>query len=428
MLGRAMSAASIDDHGVLVVGGTKVFPLVLSKGPPADRDAPSGRNGLAEVAAAGVNFVRTGIGDWSLARLAAQLAAERALLDAAHAHGLHAWSWLGTAPNLPAQPAGRPPSPQEQLLTRLADGLQGHPALGAYKGIDEPANPLRTKVVPPSSMALAYRRLKAIDPSHPVVVIQAPRSTVAQLARYRPTFDITGADIYPVSYPPGVHARTANKDLSLVGDITRKMVAAAGGKPVWTTLQIAWSGTAPSKPHATVVPRLPSLHDERFMAYQAIANGARGLSFFGGHLTQVASPEDAEAGWNWTFWEHVLQPLVAELSSPAVKPALVAPAAHAAVRASARDVELAVRNDGTFLYVIAVRRGTATSLVKFSGLPKKRNGAAITAGRVLHEYVQRPLPPPIEAGHQVFRPIAVAGGSFQDWFGPQDAHVYRFQL
>ena len=421
--------ARIDDHGVLVLDGTEVFPLVLSNAPPSDRPAPNGRNGLAEVAAAGVNFMRTGIGDWSLKQLGAQLAAERALLDAAHAHGLHGWSWLGTVANLPATTPGRPPSPQEQLLTRLADGLQGHPALGAYKGIDEPANPFRGKnVVAPAGMVRARRRLATIDPAHPVVVTQAPLGTVKQLARYRDTFDVTGADVYPVTYPPAVHTRTANKDVSVVGDVTRKMVEAAGGKPVWMTLQIAWSGTARSKSHPAVVPRFPSLHDERFMAYQAIANGARGLAFFGGHLTQVASPADAEAGWNWTFWKQVLAPLVRELSSASLRPALVAPAAHAAVKAGARDVELAARNDGTFLYVIAVRRGPATSLVTFRGLPKKRNGKTITAGEALFEYVQRPLPPPIQPGRQVFRPVTVSGGSFRDWLGPHDVRIYRFRL
>ena len=424
-----MSVATIDGGGVLVLDGAKVFPIVLTHAPPAHRPAPSGRNGLAEVAAAGVNFMRTGSATWSLPRLAAQISAERALLDAAHEHGLHAWSWLGGTANLPPRPAGGTPSPQERLLTRLADGLQDHPALGAYKGIDEPANPFRgPNIVQPAGMVRAYERLRALDPSHPVVVIQAPRGTVRQLARYRPSFDITGADIYPVSYPPGVHARRSNRDISVVGDITRTMVAAAGGKAVWMTLQIAWSGTTPSKSHPAIVPRFPSLHDERFMAYQAIVNGARGLVFFGGHLTQVASPADAEAGWNWTFWEEVLRPLVAELTSPAVRPALVAPAAHAAIKASAANVEHAARNDGTFLYVIAVRRGGPAGLVTFSGLPKKHNGGAITGGRVLHEYVQRPLPPPIRPDHQVLRPVSVAGGRFHDWLGPHDARVYRFEL
>jgi len=46
---------------------------------------------------------------------------------------------------------------------------------------------------------------------------------------------------------------------------------------------------------------------------------------------------------------------------------------------------------------------------------------------VLHEWVQRPLPPPIGAGAQVFRPVDVAGGSFGDWLAPHDARAYRFR-
>jgi hypothetical protein len=41
--------------------------------------------------------------------------------------------------------------------------------------------------------------------------------------------------------------------------------------------------------------------------------------------------------------------------------------------------------------------------------------------------MQDPLPPPIEPGHQVFRPVAVAGGAFSDWFALHDVHVYRFR-
>jgi hypothetical protein len=254
------------------------------------------------------------------------------------------------------------------------------------------------------------------------VITQAPIGTVAQLSPYRKAFDITGADVYPVSYPPGAHTRTGNRDISVVGDVTRKMITAAGAKPVWMTLQIAWSGVAPSKQRPGVVPRFPTLQAERFMAYQAIVSGARGLVFFGGHLTQVAAPGDAAAGWNWTFWDEVLRPLVAELTSAAVAPALVAPSARAAVKSSTADVELVARDDGTFLYVIAVRRKGTTNVVAFTGLPKK-----IASGEVLHEYVQKPLPPPIGTGKQVFRTVGVANGRFEDWFAPHDARVYRFR-
>jgi RibD C-terminal domain len=43
------------------------------------------------------------------------------------------------------------------------------------------------------------------------VIIQAPRSPVAALTPYRPAFDITGADIFPIAYPPGQHSDLANR-------------------------------------------------------------------------------------------------------------------------------------------------------------------------------------------------------------------------
>jgi hypothetical protein len=369
-----------------------VFPLALSNGPPTTA-------GLKRVAAAGATHVRTGIPDWSLELADGQLQNERAKLDAAQAAGLRCWVWLGATPNLPP----RPGSDRERLLTRIVDGLKGHPAIGAWKGIDEPA----WGKVPAAGLVRAYRKIKQLDPTHPLVLIQAPRATAAQLAPYRPACDVMGVDIYPVSYPPGIHAGGRNRDLSVVGDVTRTLVAAARAKPVWTTLQIAWSGV--TKPGA--VPRFPTLHDERFMAYQAIVAGARGLAFFGGHLPQVMRPADARVGWNWAFWTQVLEPLLRELSSTAVSPALVAPNAKIAVKASERDVAVSTRAAGGFVYVLAVRRGAATSQVRFSGLP-----AGVGGGQVLFEYV-----------HHEFRGVAVRGGAFHDWLGPHDARVYRFK-
>ena len=104
-----------------------------------------------------------------------------------------------------------------------------------------------------------------------------------------------------------------------------KMDEASGGKPFWITLQIAWSGVAPSKEAPDLVPCFPTLKQERFMAYQAIVNGARGLIFFGGHMTEVWTPDDAQLGWNWTFWRQVLRPVVHELTSSELMPALLVP-------------------------------------------------------------------------------------------------------
>ena len=186
------------------------------------------------------------------------------------------------------------------------------------------------------------------------------------------------------------------------------------------TLQIAWSGVIATEQHPANVPRFPTLSQERFMAYQAIVNGARGLAFFGGHLTQIARPADAKAGWNWTFWERVLRPLLEELTSDSVAPALVAPDARSRVKASAKDVELVTREADGFLYVIAVRRGSATSRVGFSGLP-----ARLTGGEVLFEYDdqafrtverrQRPLPRLVRAARRTRLPLPAVALRQASW-------------
>ena len=423
-----MSVVTVDPAtGCLVIDGGRIFPVVLAQPPRVGGQTPSGTDGWGEVAGAGVNFIRTRAISWALPQIDAQVTAERQILDAAATHRLHGWLQLGGVANLPS--ASMTPSPNEQLLVKIANGLKGHAALGAYKGVDEPANPNAPAPVLPDGLIRAYQKLKATDPDHPIVITQAPLGSEVSLEPYRPAFDITGADIYPVSYPPGVHTDLPNKDISVVGDVTRKMVTAAGGKPVWTTLQIAWSGVMPNQARPDVVPRFPTFLEERFMAYQAIVAGARGLVFYGGNFTQIMRPRDATLGWNWTFWQMVLRPLLTELMSDSVRPALLAPNAAAQVVANAPDIQLVTRRTGNTLHVIAVRPSpTTTSKVTFSGLPRKASGAPLSTGEVMMEYAQRPLPPPIDPTKELFRVITVANDSFDDWFGPHDAHVYRFML
>src|SRR3954453_634685 len=122
------------------------FAIVLSNGPPVDR--------LGDGADAGVTMIRTGIADWNAAAATRQIAAERAKLDAAQAHGLQCWVWLGALTNLPAGA----PSPQERLLTQVVEALREHPALGAWKGHDEPRNPFHPELsVPPANLARGHR-------------------------------------------------------------------------------------------------------------------------------------------------------------------------------------------------------------------------------------------------------------------------------
>src|SRR6266508_4215982 len=87
-----MSSVTIDPAtGCLVIGGAKVFPIGLSEAPASDGQTRDGRNAWAEVSSAGVNFVRSGLRTWNLQQIDAQIAAERARMDAAGAHGMYCW-------------------------------------------------------------------------------------------------------------------------------------------------------------------------------------------------------------------------------------------------------------------------------------------------------------------------------------------------
>jgi hypothetical protein len=233
--------------------------------------------------------------------------------------------------------------------------------------------------------------------------------TAAAVQPYAAACDIHGVDIYPI--PAGAHAggSPVNTDISVVGDMTSILVRATGRRAIWTTLQIAWSGVLP--PHPAV---FPTLQQARFMAYDAVIAGARGLFFFGGHLTQVLNARDKPLGWNWTYWQHVQRPLLVELSDAPHTAALVAPVAAQHVTADARDVAVSARSSGSDFYVIAVRKSpTAHGVVRFSGLPHTAGN-----GTVL-EHPGNPA-----------RAVTAAGGTFADPapFAPHNARVYRFPL
>jgi hypothetical protein len=397
--------------GDLLVGGKRVFPIGLSDPPPVGTTAPdSGVDAWAEVARAGVNFARN-YTVWTAGSAAEQILAVEQELSSAEQQGMQMWVALAGIDN---------DLSKQSLLDRIVNGLKGHPGLGAWKGADEPAH----GHVPAAGCVAVYHHVRSLDPDHPVVLIEAPRGpspspqghdtplTVQAVEPYSAACDIHGIDIYPVSKPPGLHAGgpPVNTDISVVGDMTRLIARASGSKPIWTTLQIAWSGTIP--PHPIVFPTLPQ---ERFMAYDAIVSGARGLSFFGGQIRQAMNGGDRQRGWNWTFWGRVLKPLLQELTDAPHTAALTAPLSSHRITASAADIAVSAREAGGSLYLIAVRRSpSATGTIRFTGLP-----AGVTHGTVL-----------AHPGANPARPVTASRGAFTDAspYRPHNARVYRFAL
>jgi hypothetical protein len=115
------------------------------------------------------------------------------------------------------------------------------------------------------------------------------------------------------------------------------------------------------------------------MALQAIVSGARP------RLRRPPDPgvhaADAKAGWNWTYWDRI-----SVRSSSSCRPttcalALVAPKATATVKAGIRGVEVATRQEGRTLWVLAARRDGSTSTVGFTGLPSRHDGRSSRAAR-----------------------------------------------
>jgi hypothetical protein len=209
-----------------------------------------------------------------------------------------------------------------------------------------------------------------------------------------------------VSVPPGKHSLLPNKEISMVGDWTKFLSDVSGGQNgLWMVEQIAWSGVNPPSPLV-----FPTFRQSRYMAYQAIVNGARGLMFFGGNVPSALNAQDAPIGWNWNFWNTVLKRVVQEVGehSP-IAEALVAPNSLLPIGvsgATAPDIEFVVREVGQHVYLIACKREGTTASVTFSGLPPW-----VGTGDVLFESP---------------RQVTASAGQFADTFAPFDVHVYRF--
>lgn len=423
---------TFDDAGALVVDEKKVFPITLTIVPGPDAKAPNGKHAYEEFADAGVMFMRTGKADWNQETIDLELATQKAAAE----HGLRCSPWLGwELANFDPRETKR-----EAELRKIIDLFKDSPGMGMWKAADEPdwGNSHNAKNATPEQVAYVAKIIRENDTNHPIWLVQAPRGTVQSLKRYDAGWDVGGIDIYPVSYPPGVHTVGANKELSMVGDFSRMMREVAGKKPFWMTLQIAFSGTV--KPERTL--RMPTFPEQRFMAYEAIINGSRGLTYFGGGLEKTLNDRDKPLGYNWTYFDKIMRPLFDEIGpkSPIVD-ALIAPDSKIKLELTAenppkravatkeeemkkpaagarefvqdetsndvRMIEFLVREAGDDVYVLACKKEGPHIRVRFSGLPSECN----SPGAVIFEEPRK---------------VEVKDGSFADWFGPNEVHVYKF--
>ncbi len=164
-------------------------------------------------------------------------------------------------------------------------------------------------------MREGYKALRERDPAHPVWMNHAPRNTIEDLSYFNQGADIVGCDIYPVPETRHIrHSDLANRTLGSVGAYTKRMQASAPGKPVWMVLQgTGWGDFGvESGDDERAAMRRPRKDETRFMAYDAIVHGARGILYWGAQFVEKDSD----------FWNELLE-VTAELKD--LQPVLTAP-------------------------------------------------------------------------------------------------------
>jgi hypothetical protein len=380
-----------------MVDGRKVFPIVLAKGPERGAKTPTNADALDEVIGAGVNFFKVGpaTGTWAQADTTDAIAWNQEVA------GRDAYTWINLATLSTAPESAR----LDDVVTALVDDPWAD-AIGMWKGADEPL----WVGTEPDELQFGYcvgtsrgerewcAGQEPADADHLWVTIQAPRGTAAQLATYSPVTDIHGVDDYPVTLarPDG--------DLHEVGVWTDRIRSVTPNGAVWTTLQICASGSGNGVDYV-----LPSRGQERYMIYDAIINGARSLAFYGGNIFRCWDDRDEALGWNWRFWDDVLEGLVREINAVSpIAPALVNPETTQVLATSDPDVQAISRVGATKddLWVIAASYGDASQPATISGLPSWASTATVyTEGRS----------------------VAAAGGSLTDTFDRWAVHVYHFR-
>jgi hypothetical protein len=400
----AGSVVTIDANNIMSINGKKVFGMAVSPGPPTYGHTPDGTDALDELHSGGILFDRMAFtSSWTTSPgvlSPSAVATNQATLDWCGQHGMYALLNLKELTEYSATDTNTP-----KALRAAVDTFRDHPALGMYKNFDE----AWWAKVAEADLERGYTLIHQEDTNHPVEQTHAPRGTVPDLQPYNAAADILMIDNYPVvasgaaSNPP-----ITNTQVSQFGDWTHVLSQVANGqKEFWMVEQIAFSGTEP--PNQLV---FPTFAQERFMAYQAIANGARGFMFFGGNLPlTLTNSTDFALGWNWTFWTNILKPLTLQFSegSPLFD-ALIVPDSQIPISFTGTaypDIEFCAREAGTNLYVLATKREGSNSVnITFHGLP-----FWATNGTVLFESN---------------RTVTAVGGAFTDSFAQWDVHAYRF--
>ena len=292
---------------------------------------------------------------------------------------------LGLARGRPGNPPPSAPSPKHQLLDAIVNGLKDHPALGALEGHRRAPQPV-PRATPGSGRPACSPRAAADPPDRR----QAPDGRDPGAARRpSPTWCPTGPRSTSRArtsirsrIPPACTPAPPTRTSASSGTSRTRWPPPRAARPLWMTLQIAWSGVVPSPEHPGTVPRWPSLFPRSASwSTRRSSTGRAASSSSAAIASRSRAPWTRRRAGTGRSSKPCSVRSLRELTSTAVQPALLAPDRRVKITPSTQDIELITRQQGSFLYLIAVRRGGATTQVTFSGVPRKANGSADHVGR-----------------------------------------------
>jgi hypothetical protein len=257
--------------------------------------------------------------------------------------------------------------------------------------------------VPPEKIQEDYRRLKAADPSRPVLlnlgqgvawdgyIGRGVRTNHPEdYPEYLKGCDIASFDIYPA-----VHEKKeiAGKLWYVPQGAERLRKWGGESKVVWNCIEAARIDNEAVKPTVAQI---------RAEVWMSLVHGSRGLIYFVHQFKpkfiEASLLQDPELLKGVTEINAQIRALAPVLNSPAVKD----PATVASSAAEVPIASMTKRHDGaTYVFAVAMRDGPARA--SFAGLGAATSAEALGEGRS----------------------IAVKDGKFEDDFKGYEVHLYR---
>ncbi len=378
------ASAYYDTDGMLLVNGQRTFII-------GSYHLPKTETPFKTLKENGFNYVRLG--------------ADKTQLQKAEEHGLKAWIGTSVIRNDHEQE-------DRDKITKIITDYKDYAALLCWEIADEPAFTWKSAEIriKPDAMIKTYNLIKSIDKKHAVYTNHGPVNLISTLRKYNPATDVTAVDVYPVIphgitptyaiFDDGLQGDLLNPYISQVGEYIDKMKKVAGpGRPVFGVLQgFAWEMLKKEKERNPKMILYPTWEESRFMAYNAIVHGAKGINYWGMPYT----PQPSEFIDNLYKVTRELAEMQPVLSSPDYK-LDIEKVYHETGHSVDSGVEILVKKTGGNIYLLTVNADKNPVKVTLKGLPKDLKSA-----EALREN----------------RKVEIKNGALTDTYAPFATHIY----